>query len=236
MAAIAIAAPAAAGSPGESFVGYPNAKGSLGNSAGHGGFGSGGGFHVGFGTTTALATIAIAAEQRATSDSGGVWVNGGEWAHYNNRTFAKDSYNDWWHDEPNRSQPAWVRNNQQLRPPVVRRRYAPLLAGATRCRGCITTPQPGSHMPVLTPKQGEASRAVRAPACREEARCSCTVLVATALLLELGARSPPRRPHLFRRFLAARVRIASRRNDLWRKGVYFNRHIRDRYACRELVD
>ena len=29
-----------------------------------------------------------------------------------NRSWASDSYNDWWHDNPNHSQPAWVRNNQ----------------------------------------------------------------------------------------------------------------------------
>ena len=43
-------------------------------------------------------------------DGSGIWVNGGEWAHYNNQTFNSNSYNDWWHESP-RSQPAWVRNN-----------------------------------------------------------------------------------------------------------------------------
>ncbi len=33
------------------------------------------------------------------------------WAHYNNRTFEPDSYNDWWHERPHRSYPRWVRNN-----------------------------------------------------------------------------------------------------------------------------
>ena len=42
----------------------------------------------------------------------GIWVNGGEWAHYNNQTFQSDSYNDWWHDRPDRAYPAWMRNNQ----------------------------------------------------------------------------------------------------------------------------
>ena len=45
-------------------------------------------------------------------DDIGIWVNAGEWARYNNRAFESDSYNDWWHDRPDRAYPAWVRNNQ----------------------------------------------------------------------------------------------------------------------------
>ena len=37
---------------------------------------------------------------------------GGEWALYNNRTWESDSYNDWWHDRPDRAYPAWMRRNQ----------------------------------------------------------------------------------------------------------------------------
>jgi hypothetical protein len=37
---------------------------------------------------------------------------GGEWALYNNRSWNSDSYNDWWHDRPDRAYPAWMRNNQ----------------------------------------------------------------------------------------------------------------------------
>jgi hypothetical protein len=37
---------------------------------------------------------------------------GGEWALYNNRSFAPDSYNDWWHDRPDRAYPAWMRHNR----------------------------------------------------------------------------------------------------------------------------
>jgi hypothetical protein len=33
---------------------------------------------------------------------------GGEWALYNNRSFEPDSYNDWWHDRPDRAFPRWV--------------------------------------------------------------------------------------------------------------------------------
>lgn len=36
---------------------------------------------------------------------------GGEWALYNNRSSAPDSYNDWWHDRPDRAFPRWVQNN-----------------------------------------------------------------------------------------------------------------------------
>ena len=36
----------------------------------------------------------------------------GEWAYYNNRGFGSDSYNDWWHDRPDRAFPRWVHNNQ----------------------------------------------------------------------------------------------------------------------------
>jgi hypothetical protein len=37
---------------------------------------------------------------------------GGEWALYNNRSWAPDSYNDWWHDNPRRAYPAWMQRNQ----------------------------------------------------------------------------------------------------------------------------
>lgn len=37
---------------------------------------------------------------------------GGEWALYNNRSFESDSYNDWWHDRPDRAYPRWMSNNQ----------------------------------------------------------------------------------------------------------------------------
>jgi len=43
---------------------------------------------------------------------GGWGWNGGEWAYYNNRSFASDSFNGWWHDRPDRAYPAWVQHNQ----------------------------------------------------------------------------------------------------------------------------
>ena len=35
----------------------------------------------------------------------------GAWAEYNNRGWDSDSYNDWWHDRPDRSVPRWVQRN-----------------------------------------------------------------------------------------------------------------------------
>ena len=37
---------------------------------------------------------------------------GGEWALHNNRSFESDSYNDWWHDRPDRACPRWMSQNQ----------------------------------------------------------------------------------------------------------------------------
>jgi hypothetical protein len=98
IAAGCITAPATAGTPEEPFVGIPNANPTLGTS----GLQVGGG--AGFGGQLA--------DRRHGSSGGGVWVNGGEWARYNNPSFQSDSYNDWWHDRPDRAYPAWVRNNQ----------------------------------------------------------------------------------------------------------------------------
>ena len=51
--------------------------------------------------------------RRSSCDiSTGTWVDGGEWALYNNRSWESDSYNDWWHDQPWRSYPRWVSKNE----------------------------------------------------------------------------------------------------------------------------
>jgi hypothetical protein len=42
----------------------------------------------------------------------GTWYEGGQWALYNNRSWLPDSYNDWWHDRPDRAFPRWVQNNR----------------------------------------------------------------------------------------------------------------------------
>jgi hypothetical protein len=34
------------------------------------------------------------------------------WALYNNRSWESNSYNDWWHDRPDRAYPRWVQQNQ----------------------------------------------------------------------------------------------------------------------------
>jgi hypothetical protein len=55
---------------------------------------------------------------RKRRSSGPVVVVGGPfggnegWALYNNRTWEPDSFNDWWHDRPDRAYPRWVQNNQ----------------------------------------------------------------------------------------------------------------------------
>lgn len=41
---------------------------------------------------------------------------GGEWARYNNRGWDPDSFNDWWHDRPDRAYPRWVQHNQNCTP------------------------------------------------------------------------------------------------------------------------
>ena len=43
-------------------------------------------------------------------DSLGYYV--GECALHNNRSFECDSYNDWWHDRPDRAYPRWMSQNQ----------------------------------------------------------------------------------------------------------------------------
>ncbi|NUT00140.1 MAG: hypothetical protein HOP96_04105 [Sphingomonas sp.] len=42
----------------------------------------------------------------------GTWVESGQWARYNNRSFESDSYNDWWHDQPWRAYPRWMTKNE----------------------------------------------------------------------------------------------------------------------------
>lgn len=126
-AAIAVAAfasPAAAGTPEEAFVGVPSSKGAVGTFgfdptaiAGGGGVVFGGRVEHGVfihGGNGDGRFKRFRGEGGGTSH--GVWVNGGQWAQYNNQAFNSNSYNDWWHDSP-RSQPAWVRNNQDCSRP-----------------------------------------------------------------------------------------------------------------------
>ena len=102
--------PAAAKEP---FVGIPNANATFGLSGQPSPGFAGGGVHIGVGS--GFGDHRFDRRRRGSDGNLGVWVNGGEWAKHNNRSFESDSYNDWWHDQPWRSQPAWVRNNQDCR-------------------------------------------------------------------------------------------------------------------------
>lgn len=42
---------------------------------------------------------------------GGTWAGDG-WAEYNNRGWQPDSFNDWWHDRPERAYPRWVQEQK----------------------------------------------------------------------------------------------------------------------------
>jgi hypothetical protein len=45
--------------------------------------------------------------------AGGGWVYvDGDWALFNNRSGEPDSYNDWWHDRPDRAYPRWVQEQR----------------------------------------------------------------------------------------------------------------------------
>ena len=113
IAVTAVTTPALAGTPEDAFVGIPNAKGAVGTLGFNPTVGGGGGLHVGFGHHPGFGDSHFDRHGHGSTDSSsGVWVNGGQWALYNNRTFASDSYNDWWHDRPDRAYPAWMRNNK----------------------------------------------------------------------------------------------------------------------------
>ena len=43
---------------------------------------------------------------------GGYVYDDGGWAIANNRSWDSDSYNDWWHDRPDRAFPRWMSHNQ----------------------------------------------------------------------------------------------------------------------------
>ena len=49
---------------------------------------------------------------RSGCDSGGWIYDSSEWALYNNRSWEPDSYNDWWHDRPDRAFPRWVQEQR----------------------------------------------------------------------------------------------------------------------------
>jgi hypothetical protein len=90
IAAGLVTTPAVAGGPGGSFSGSDNI-------IRHDGSGFGGSQNF-----------------RRRDDQIAIWVNSGEWARYNNRSFESDSFNGWWHDRPDRAYPAWVRGNPMM--------------------------------------------------------------------------------------------------------------------------
>jgi len=52
---------------------------------------------------------------RRHGSSSGFFVeyDAGAWARYNNRGWDSDSYNDWWHDRPDRAYPRWVQDQRR---------------------------------------------------------------------------------------------------------------------------
>ena len=103
--AVGNAAPAAAATPEAAFAAGSGTSDAAGSVA----------VHVGNNRSIFVSGFGDDRRSRRRGGDGGIWISGGEWAHYNNRSFQSDSYNDWWHDQPWRSQPAWVRNNQSCR-------------------------------------------------------------------------------------------------------------------------
>ena len=49
---------------------------------------------------------------RSGCDAGGWIYDSSQWALYNNRSWEPDSYNDWWHDRPDRAFPRWVQEQR----------------------------------------------------------------------------------------------------------------------------
>jgi hypothetical protein len=49
---------------------------------------------------------------RSGCDVGGWIYDSSQWALYNNRSWEPDSYNDWWHDRPDRAFPRWVQEQR----------------------------------------------------------------------------------------------------------------------------
>jgi hypothetical protein len=107
VAAVAATAPASAGTPEEPFVGVPNVNATVGTVGG-----AQPGFVIGPGGHPSFSGGHFGRSGRSSGSGNGVWINGGQWAQYNNEAFKSDGYNDWWHINPERAYPAWMRNNQ----------------------------------------------------------------------------------------------------------------------------
>ena len=112
IAAIAAAVSSTATARGFQGSGIPDAKSSVGTLPPSGGFGARG--------FDCRGMVRRDGDRRRFDRCGsGVAMDwyGGEWALYNNRSFAPDSYNDWWNDRPDRAYPAWMRRNQDCQRP-----------------------------------------------------------------------------------------------------------------------
>jgi hypothetical protein len=48
--------------------------------------------------------------RRVRSQGGDIFL--GDWEYTGNQTWRPDSFNDWWHERPNRAYPAWVQRNR----------------------------------------------------------------------------------------------------------------------------
>jgi hypothetical protein len=115
-AAAAISLPAAAQAQQLAGTGIPDAKSSIGNLAPS--FGQS--VVPGFNRCSARDGFRHDRDDRrgrrnrGSSGCGTVVMDwyGGEWALYNNRSWEPDSYNDWWHDRPDRAYPRWMSRNQ----------------------------------------------------------------------------------------------------------------------------
>jgi hypothetical protein len=107
VAAVAATAPASAGTPEEPFVGVPNVNATVGTLGW-----AQPGFVIGPGGHPSFNGGHFDRRGRSSGSGNGVWINGGQWAQYNNEAFKSEGYNDWWHNNPERAYPAWMRNNQ----------------------------------------------------------------------------------------------------------------------------
>ena len=118
LAAVATAAPAANGErwSDANFIAAANVQVHRGGQFGGGQFSGGhhgGGHHGDRMRGFPQWESADARDRRHHRDDDG--FDGFGWGYYNpdlNRSWDPDSFNDWWHDRPDRAFPRWVRNNQ----------------------------------------------------------------------------------------------------------------------------
>lgn len=70
-------------------------------------------FEISLGSPSAVNDIRFGSRSGDRRDSrrhgGDIFL--GDWEYTGNQVFRSDSYNDWWHDRPDRAYPRWMRNN-----------------------------------------------------------------------------------------------------------------------------